>query len=150
MADRIPGARLLEIPGARHLPLGQDLETACTEIEAFLTSAWEGRRWASDEPETVLATVLFTDIVGSSEQAASVGDRAWSELLERHHELVRRQLMRFRGREVDTAGDGFFASFDGPIRAIRCACAITDEMPVSACRCGPVYTRASARSWMTR
>jgi pimeloyl-ACP methyl ester carboxylesterase len=129
MADHIPGARLLEIPGSRHLPLGHDLETACAEIEAFLTSAWEAGRWASDEPETVLATVLFTDIVGSSGQAAALGDRAWSELLQRHHELVRRQLMRFRGREVDTAGDGFFASFDGPARAIHCACVITEEMP---------------------
>ena len=66
---------------------------------------------------------------GSSERAAEVGDRAWRELLERHHELVRRQLVRFRGREVDTAGDGFFASFDGPARAIRCACAVVDSMP---------------------
>ena len=80
------------------------------------------------QPERVLATVLFTDIVGSSEKAASLGDRAWRELLERHHELVRRQLVRFRGREVDTAGDGFFASFDGPARAIRCACAVADSM----------------------
>jgi class 3 adenylate cyclase len=77
----------------------------------------------------VVATVLFSDIVGSSERAAQLGDRAWRELLERHHELVRRQLIRFRGREVDTAGDGFFASFDGPARAIRCGCAIAEGMP---------------------
>jgi len=76
----------------------------------------------------VLATVLFTDIVGSSEKAISLGDRAWRELLERHHELVRRQLVRFRGKEVDTAGDGFLASFDGPARAIRCARAIVESM----------------------
>jgi class 3 adenylate cyclase len=73
--------------------------------------------------------VLFTDIIGSSEKAASLGDRAWSELLERHHALVRRQLSRFRGVEVDTAGDGFFASFDGPARAIRCACGIVQTVP---------------------
>jgi class 3 adenylate cyclase len=73
--------------------------------------------------------VLFTDIVGSSEKLASLGDRAWRKLLERHHQLVRRQLVRFRGQEVDTAGDGFFASFDGPARAIRCACAIVAAMP---------------------
>jgi class 3 adenylate cyclase len=73
--------------------------------------------------------VLFTDIVGSSEKAASLGDRAWRELLERHHALVRRQLARFRGVEVDTAGDGFFASFDGPARAIRCARAIVESVP---------------------
>jgi class 3 adenylate cyclase len=77
----------------------------------------------------VLATVLFADIVGSSAKAASLGDRAWRELLERYHELVRRQLVRFRGREVDTAGDGFLASFDGPARAIRCGCAIVDALP---------------------
>ena len=81
------------------------------------------------EPDTVLATVLFSDIVGSSEKAAALGDRAWRELLLRHHELVRRQLVRFRGQEVDTAGDGFFASFDGPARAIRCGCAIAETMP---------------------
>jgi len=79
--------------------------------------------------DAVLATVLFTDIVGSAERAAALGDRAWRELLERHHGLVRRQLVRFRGREVDTAGDGFFASFDGPARAIRCAGAIVESMP---------------------
>jgi class 3 adenylate cyclase len=73
--------------------------------------------------------VLFSDIVGATERAASIGDRAWRDLLERHHELVRRHLTRFRGREVDTAGDGFFASFDGPARAIRCACAISEAMP---------------------
>jgi class 3 adenylate cyclase len=77
-------------------------------------------------PDTVLSTVLFTDIVGSTEQAAGLGDRAWRELLERHHALVRRELSRFRGEERDTAGDGFFATFDGPARAIRCAQAIAE------------------------
>jgi class 3 adenylate cyclase len=77
-------------------------------------------------PDTVLATILFTDIVGSTERAAELGDRAWRELLERHHALVRRELTRYRGEERDTAGDGFFATFDGPARAIRCAHAIVD------------------------
>jgi class 3 adenylate cyclase len=76
----------------------------------------------------VLATVLFTDIVGSSEKASALGDRGWRELLERHHAIVRRELLRFRGRELDTAGDGFLASFDGPARAIRCACSIVDGL----------------------
>jgi class 3 adenylate cyclase len=97
-------------------------------LERFLADVVEGKA-AKAEADRVLATVLFTDIVGSSEKAASLGDRAWRELLERHHELVRRQLARFRGVEVDTAGDGFFASFDGPARAIRCACAIVESMP---------------------
>jgi class 3 adenylate cyclase len=77
-----------------------------------------------EEPETVLATVLFTDIAGSTEKLAELGDARWRELVERHHALVRQQLARFRGREIDTAGDGFFAAFDGPIRAVRCALAI--------------------------
>ena len=76
----------------------------------------------------MLATVLFTDIAGASERAAALGDRAWGELLQRHHSLVRRELVRHRGEEVDTAGDGFFARFDGPARAIRCACAISDAV----------------------
>src|SRR5262249_21209913 len=79
-------------------------------------------------PESVLATLLFTDIVGSTEKAASLGDRAWRELLERHHALVRRELARFRGEERDTAGDGFFATFDGPARAVRCAQAIVETV----------------------
>jgi class 3 adenylate cyclase len=79
-------------------------------------------------PESVLVTLLFTDIVGSTEKAASLGDRAWRELLERHHALVRRELARFRGEERDTAGDGFFATFDGPARAVRCAQAIVDTV----------------------
>src|SRR5512133_2961605 len=95
------------------------------EVERFLTEVWEAGGWAEAEPERVLATVLFTDIVGSTEKAAQLGDRAWRELLERHHAVIRRQLIRYHGRELDTAGDGFFASFDGPARAIRCACTIS-------------------------
>jgi pimeloyl-ACP methyl ester carboxylesterase len=126
MAERIPGARLVELEGELHLPVGAALDRTLDEIEAFLTEVWQAGGWAEPEPERVLATILFTDIVGSTKQAAVLGDRAWHELLQRHHELVRRQLVRFRGREVDTAGDGFFASFDGPARAIRCAQAIVE------------------------
>ena len=128
MAERIPGARLVELPGAGHLATGQRAATQAAEIERFLTEVWESGGWEEAEPDRVLATVLFTDIVGASERAVLLGDRAWGELLERHHELVRRQLRRFRGKEVDSAGDGFFASFDGPARAIRCACAIVDSV----------------------
>src|SRR5262249_28127404 len=95
-------------------------------IESFLRDVWESGGWEEPEPERVLATVLFTDIVGSTGRAAEAGDRAWRELLERHHELVRRQLIRFRGREINTAVDGFIASFDGPARAIHCAQAIVE------------------------
>jgi pimeloyl-ACP methyl ester carboxylesterase len=128
VADRIPGARLVEVQTG-HLATGQPALALLEEIRSFLTQAWESGGWEEADPDRVLATVLFTDIVGSSEQAVALGDRAWRELLQRHHELVRRQLVRFRGKEVDTAGDGFFASFDGPARAIRCACAIAEAMP---------------------
>jgi class 3 adenylate cyclase len=97
------------------------------EIEGFLLEAWEAA--ASDqEPDRVLATVLFTDIVDSTAKIAELGDARWRELLEQHHAIVRRELARGRGREVDTAGDGFFAAFDGPARAIRCARAISDAV----------------------
>jgi len=80
------------------------------------------------DPDRVLATVLFTDLVGSTARLAELGDRAWRELLEQHHEVIRRELARHRGRELDTAGDGFFAAFDGPARAIRCACAVSEAV----------------------
>jgi pimeloyl-ACP methyl ester carboxylesterase len=127
VADRIPGATLVEV-SAGHLATGLAAMEMNREIESFLTGIWEGGGWEEVEPDRVLATVLFTDIVSSSEKAASLGDRAWRGLLEQHHSLVRRQLTRFRGKEVDTAGDGFLASFDGPARAIRCACAINDAV----------------------
>src|SRR4029079_18461991 len=112
-ADRIPGARLVEVPTGT-ASTGRAAVAMNEEIKRFLSEVWESGGWEEAEPDRVLATILFTDIVGASERAASLGDRAWGELLERHHDLVRRQLVRFRGREVDTAGDGFFASFDGP------------------------------------
>ena len=122
--DRIAGARLVEVP-TQHAARGRAALELGEEIRSFLTEVWESGGWEQAEPDRVLATVLFTDIVVASERAASLGDRSWRELLQRHHELVRRELVRFRGREVDTAGDGFFASFDGPARAIRCAAACT-------------------------
>lgn len=129
IASHVPSARLVEIPGAGHLALGGDSATLIAdEVEHFLKDVWQAGGWAETEPERVLATVLFTDIVGSTERAASMGDRAWRELLEQHHGLIRRELVRFRGAELDVAGDGFFARFDGPARAIRCACSIANEV----------------------
>jgi class 3 adenylate cyclase len=127
MASRIPSARVAEISGAGHLAFGS-YRAIVSEIKSFLTEIRESGGWQEQEPDRVLATVLFTDIVRSSEKVSELGDRGWRELLERHHALVRRELVRFRGRELDTAGDGFFASFDGPARGIRCACAIVDGM----------------------
>jgi class 3 adenylate cyclase len=116
IARQIPGAKYVELPGDEHLIWAGDVDAVVDEVEEFLT----GRR-PVHEPDRVLATVLFTDIVGSTERATEVGDRRWRELLDQHHSLVRRQLERFDGREVETAGDGFLATFDGPARAIRCA-----------------------------
>jgi pimeloyl-ACP methyl ester carboxylesterase/class 3 adenylate cyclase len=127
VASHIPTARLVEVPGIGHLAIGRS-EPIAAEIEHFVTEVWESGGWEESEPDRALATVLFTDIVGSTAKAAELGDRRWRELLEEHHALIRRQLVRFRGRELDTAGDGFFASFDGPARAIRCACSITEAV----------------------
>jgi class 3 adenylate cyclase/alpha-beta hydrolase superfamily lysophospholipase len=127
LAEHIAGARHIEIPGSDHALFATQPELGMTEIQRFLEEAWEDRLWDRDT-ERVLATVLFTDIVGSSALAIELGDRRWKELLEQHHALVRRHLNRFRGKELDTAGDGFFASFDGPARAIRCACAISADV----------------------
>ena len=123
LAARIPGAKLVELPGADHVPYLSDADAILDEIEEFLT----GTRHSPEE-DRVLATVLFTDIVGATESAAKLGDRRWHDLLDSHHALVRRELLRFRGREIDTTGDGFFAAFDGPARAVRCACAISDAV----------------------
>jgi class 3 adenylate cyclase len=125
VARRVAGARLVEIPGWDHHPW-VDADQWLNPVEDFLQEVWTSG-WAA-EPDRVLATVLFTDIVDSTARAAELGDRAWRELLQEHHARVRRQLARFHGREHDTAGDGFFASFDGPARAIRCACAIGETV----------------------
>jgi class 3 adenylate cyclase len=127
LAEHISGARYVELPGTAHAAMGGDPEPVLEEVERFLREAWESAAW-EEEPDRVLATVLFTDIVGSTAKAAELGDARWRELLGQHHALIRRQLVRFRGRELDTAGDGFFAAFDGPARAIRCARAISESM----------------------
>jgi pimeloyl-ACP methyl ester carboxylesterase len=123
LAERIPGARLVELPGADLSPSWGDQEKLFSELERFLSDVLEGKA-AQPDPARVLATVLFTDIVDATGRAAQLGDRAWRDLLIRHHEAIRGQLASFPGQEMDTAGDGFFATFDGPARAIRCACAI--------------------------
>ncbi len=128
IAEHIPGARHLELPGSDHAEFVGDCKPFMLELEQFLGAAWEARARNADEPERVLATVLFTDIVDSTARAVELGDARWRELVQAHHGLVRRQLTRFRGTEVDTAGDGFLASFDGPARAIRCACAISESV----------------------
>jgi pimeloyl-ACP methyl ester carboxylesterase len=126
LAERIAGARYVELAGSDHALHAGDPEAPLREMRAFLTEVWEERAWEEAEHERVLATVLFTDIVGSTARAAELGDARWRELIQAHHGLIRRQLVRFRGTEIDTAGDGFFASFDGPARAIRCARAISE------------------------
>ena len=126
LAAQIPTSRLVELEGIGHLALGgPSADPIGVEIQQFLTEVRAAGGWEQAEPDRVLATVLFTDIVGSTARAAQLGDRAWRELLEQHHRLIRRELVRFHGAELDVAGDGFFARFDGPARAIRCACAIT-------------------------
>jgi len=121
IAEHVPGARLIELQGEDHI---WPMDDVVPHIAAFLGSI----RAEEAVFDRVLATVLFTDIVGSTERAAEMGDRAWHEVLERHHSTVRAMLGRYRGHEVDTAGDGFFATFDGPARAIRCAGAITEAV----------------------
>jgi class 3 adenylate cyclase/pimeloyl-ACP methyl ester carboxylesterase len=122
VAGQIAGAHAVPVSGTDYFGLFLSLDIA-DEIERFVA----GEKTA-DIPDTVLATVLFTDIVGSTRRAAELGDRAWRDLLQHHHALVRRELSRFRGEERDTAGDGFFATFDGPARAIRCAQAIVQSV----------------------
>ncbi len=122
IAGSIPNSEFLEIPGRGGAIHENDY--AAEPIEAFLTGAPQQRI-----PDTVLATVLFTDLVDSTRRAVDLGDQAWRGLLERHNELVRVELTRFRGVELDTAGDGFLASFDGPARAIACAREIVKRVP---------------------
>jgi class 3 adenylate cyclase len=117
MAERIPGARLLELPGELHFPAGAALDQTIDEIERFLVGVWQAGGWDDAEPERVLTTVLSLDILNSSGRVTD---------LEQHHAWVRRELRRFRGTELQSAGDGVLASFDGPARAIRCGCAIVE------------------------
>ncbi|HTZ87778.1 MAG TPA: adenylate/guanylate cyclase domain-containing protein [Solirubrobacteraceae bacterium] len=122
-ASHIPRARLVTLPGSDHIPYFGDVDRYAGEIEEFLRSPI-----AEQVPERVLTTVLFTDIVGSTERASQLGDRRWREELQEHYRLVRDLLERFRGREVSTTGDGFLAAFDGPARAIRCGQALVDRL----------------------
>jgi class 3 adenylate cyclase len=122
IAERIPGARFVELEGDDHVPWA-DSDQIVDEVEEFLTGAP-----ATVPSDRMLATILFTDLVGSTEKARALGDAAWAALLSEHHGAVRRQLGRFGGEEIDTAGDGFLASFDGPARAIRCGLAIRDAL----------------------
>ena len=120
LAEHIPGARLLELPGEFHVSARPgEAEEATGALEEFFTGT---RR--DYEVDRVLATILFTDIVGSTERVSTIGDRRWRELLDEHDRLVRREITRFQGREIKTTGDGFLSAFDGPARAIRCARAI--------------------------
>jgi len=123
LAEHIPGARYVELEGRDNLLVVGDSERVLAEVERFLTGTH-----TPPEPDRVLATVMFTDIVGSTETAARLGDRAWRELLARHDELSRAHLVRYRGRAVKSLGDGFLATFDGPARAIRCAIELRDAV----------------------
>jgi class 3 adenylate cyclase/dienelactone hydrolase len=124
LAENVPGARYIELPGVDHIPfVGDNADDIADAIEEFLT----GSR-APVAADRVLATVLFTDIVGSTEKAAALGDHRWRDLLDNHHSTIRRTLSRFRGHEIKTTGDGVLATFDGPARGVRCACAIADEI----------------------
>jgi class 3 adenylate cyclase len=136
MAERIPGAQLVQVEGEGHIPGPGNVERFVGEIERFLQSVVSEQ--APEVPDRQLATLLFTDIVDSTAHMARLGDAGWRRLIEGHHQLVRRELARMRGREVDTAGDGFFAAFDGPARAVRCAQTIARgvrELGI-AVRCG--------------
>lgn len=133
LAAHIPGARYVELPGIDHVMWAGDVDRPADEIEEFLT----GTR-GETEPDRVLATVLFTDLVDSTRRAAEIGDHRWRALLAAHDEVVRREIDRFRGREIKTLGDGFLATFDGPARAVRCAAEIVEAMPALGLeiRCG--------------
>jgi class 3 adenylate cyclase len=120
LADHIEGARFVEIPGRDHFFHAGDIEALLAPAQEFLTGKQD-----IPEDDRVLATVLFTDIVDATSRAEALGDRAWKDLLEQHHKVVRNELARFGGKELDTAGDGFFASFEGPARAVRCAQSIS-------------------------
>lgn len=124
LAEHIPGARYVEVPGDDHFVVDEETQDIIAdEIEEFMTGARHHL-----EPDRVLATVMFTDIVGSTERAAELGDSRWRELLNSYYAVVRKELTVFRGREVNTAGDGLLATFDGPARAIRCACSVRERL----------------------
>ena len=124
VAEHIPGARYAEIAGTDHLVLDQETQDIIAdEIEEFITGAHQRL-----QPDRVLATVMFVDIVGSTERAAALGDARWRDLLDRYYAAIRKELSAFRGNEMDRAGDGLLATFDGPARAIRCACSVRERV----------------------
>ena len=123
LAANIPGAKFVELPGIDHVMWAGDVDQIAVEIEEFLTGE-HGRI----EPDRVLATIMFTDLVDSTKRAEEMGDRRWRDVLNEHDQIVRHEIDRFRGREIKTLGDGFLATFDGPARAVRCASAITDAI----------------------
>ena len=149
MAERIPGAEMVELPGVDH-GYWVEPEQIAQEVERFLRGIWDRGEWDAVETDRVLATVLFTDIVDSTAKLAELGDRGWRELLQQHHALVRRQLVRYSGREIDTAGDGFFASFDGPARGSGAHAPSAMSFRTRASRFVPAFTPVSARSWTAR
>jgi class 3 adenylate cyclase len=124
IGERVASAEVVELEGAEHAPFMGDTGVVLDHLRRFIGEIREEEA----EFDRVLATVLFTDLVGSTERAAALGDRAWRDLVEPHHATIRRLLARYRGNEVDTAGDGFFATFDGPARGVRCAQAIVDAV----------------------
>lgn len=124
IGEQIRGAEVVELQGDEHAPFMGDADVVLDQVQSFVGAIRE----QEDEFGRVLATVLFTDLVGSTERAVALGDRAWRDLVEPHHATIRRLLARYRGIEVDTAGDGFFATFDGPARGVRCAQAIVDAV----------------------
>ena len=124
LAANIPGARYVELPGVDHMPWIGDNNVEIADLIGDFVSGSK----APVAADRVLATVLFTDIVGSTEKAVALGDARWRDLLDNHHATIRRNIARFRGRETNMTGDGFLIAFDGPARAVRCACAIVDEI----------------------
>jgi len=123
MASRIPGAKFIEYPGNSHSIMLDDMETILADIQEFVT----GER-PIESSDRILATVLFLDVASSTERAAELGDTAWRNLLNSYYAIVRKELARFRGKETNTAGDGFLATFDGPARAVRCALSISNAV----------------------
>jgi class 3 adenylate cyclase len=123
MATRIPDAKFVELKGSDHLPFVGDADAILDEVQEFLTGTRQ-----TIMPDRVLGTLLFTDIVGSTERAAELGNQRWADLIEAHFKMLRRELERFRGNEIHTTGDGILVTFDGPARAVRCGCAMIEAL----------------------